>query len=204
MRFFYCIGVLLYRRMFHPDKEEEHAYPLLVLLAKCVGALWMCMCFLVFASLGHFALDMQNPSNTPRIGAAMIVFACLFIAAFASTWGPVVWGATAELYPPRHRAVCMSLAIGSNWAWVFMIAFFTPFFTSAIDYRYGYVFAGCCLAAAVTVYFFLIESRGRTMEELDTMYLEYVKPWDSKGYVARVKVGRGSVEEAADPNAVEP
>lgn len=85
-----------------------------------------------------------------------------------------------------------------------MIAFFTPFFTSAIDYRYGYVFAGCYLAAAVTVYFFLIESRGRTMEELDTMYLECVKPWDSKGYVARVKVGRGSVEEAADPNAVEP
>jgi len=89
--------------------EKFGRRPLLI-----VGALWMCMCFLVFASLGHFALDMQNPSNTPRIGAAMIVFACLFIAAFASTWGPVVWGATAELYPPRYRAVCMSLAIGSN------------------------------------------------------------------------------------------
>ncbi|MCJ1244370.1 hexose transporter hxt1 [Trapelia coarctata] len=168
------------------------------------GGLWMCMCFLVFASLGHFALDMQNPSNTPRIGAAMIVFACLFIAAFASTWGLVVWGATAELYPPRYRAVCMALAIGSNWAWVFMIAFFTPFITSAIDYRYGYVFAGCCLAAAVTVYFFLIESRGRTMEELDTMYLERVKPWDSKEYVAPAKVNRALLDEMAEQRTAEP
>jgi SP family sugar:H+ symporter-like MFS transporter len=76
----------------------------------------------------------------------MIAFACLLTAAFASTWGPVVWGAPAELYPPRYRAVCMSLAIGSNRAWVFMIAFFMLFSTSAIDYRYGYVFALCCLA----------------------------------------------------------
>jgi len=180
-------------------------FPGLYLVEKCgrrplliLGALWMCLCFLVFASVGHFALDAQDPSSTPRAGAAMIVFACLFLAAFASTWGPVVWGATAELYPPRYRAVCMSLAIGSNWAWVFMIAFFTPFITRAIDYRYGYVFAGCCLAAAVTVYFFQIESRGRTMEELDTMYLERVKPWGSKGYVAPVKEERESVEEAVD------
>ena len=34
---------------------------------------------------------MENPSDTPKAGAAMIVFASLFIAAFASTWGPMVW-----------------------------------------------------------------------------------------------------------------
>jgi len=41
------------------------------------------MCFLVFASVGHFALDQTTPQNTPKAGTAMIVFACLFIAAFA-------------------------------------------------------------------------------------------------------------------------
>ena len=58
-----------------------------------LGASWMCMCFLVFASVGHFALDMQDPANIPKAGAAMIAFACPFITAFASTWGPMVWGA---------------------------------------------------------------------------------------------------------------
>ena len=72
-------------------------FPGLVLVEKygrrrCLifGAAWMCMCFLVFASVGHFALDPQDPTRTPKAGAAMIVFACLFIAAFASTWGPMV------------------------------------------------------------------------------------------------------------------
>ena len=47
----------------------------------------MCMCFLVFASMGHFKLINADGSNNATTGYVMIVFACLFIAAFASTWG---------------------------------------------------------------------------------------------------------------------
>ena len=141
------------------------------------------MCFLVFASVGHFALDQKVPQNTPKAGAAMIVFACLFIAAFASTWGPMVWTVTGELFPSRYRAVCMSMSTASNWLWNFLIAFFTPFITSAIDFRYGYVFAACCAAASITVYFFLLESQGRTLEQIDSMYIAHVKPWESGKYV---------------------
>jgi SP family sugar:H+ symporter-like MFS transporter len=51
------------------------------------GAAWMCMCFLVFSFVGRFALDSENPMNTPAAGNILIVFSCLFIAAFATTWG---------------------------------------------------------------------------------------------------------------------
>ncbi len=66
-----------------------------------------------------------------------------------------------------------------------MLAFFTTFITSAIDFRFGYVFAGCNLLAAIIVYFFLMESSQRTLEEVDTMYLTHVSPrksakWDPK------------------------
>jgi MFS transporter, SP family, sugar:H+ symporter len=69
--------------------------------------------------------------------------------------------------------------------WNFMLAFFTPFITSAIDFRFGYVFAGCNLLGAIIVYFFLMESSQRTLEEVDTMYLTHVSPrksakWDPK------------------------
>ena len=74
----------------------------------------------------------------------------------------------------------MALATASNWVWNFLLSFFTPFITSSIDYRYGYVFAGCCFAGAVIVYFFLCESQGRSLEEIDTMYIFGVKPWHSK------------------------
>ena len=82
----------------------------------------------------------------------------------------MVWTVTGELYPSRYRAQCMSLSTASNWVWNFLLAFFTPFITSAIDFRYGYVFAGCCAAASFTVYFFLLEGSGRTLEEIDSMY----------------------------------
>ena len=151
-------------------------------ISLILGGAWMCMCFLVFASVGHFALDQTTPQNTPQAGTAMIVFACLFIAAFASTWGPMVWTVTGELYPSRYRAQCMALSTASNWIWNFLIAFFTPFITSAIDLPYGYVFASCCAAGSFTVFFFLLEAQGKTLEEVDSMYILGVKPWKSKGW----------------------
>lgn len=65
--------------------------------ALIAGALWMFMCFMVFSSVGHFALDRDNPPNTPGAGKAMVVFACLFIAGYAMTWGPVIWVVVGEL-----------------------------------------------------------------------------------------------------------
>lgn len=117
--------------------------------------------------------------NTPTAGTVMIVFACLFIAGYAMTWGPIIWAVVGEIYPTRYRAKAMGMATASNWLWNFLISFFTPFITNNIDYAYGYVFAGCLLAAALVVYFFLCESQGRSLEEIDTMYIMHVSPMKS-------------------------
>ncbi|KAL4782118.1 general substrate transporter [Aspergillus varians] len=146
------------------------------------GALWMFVMFMVFASVGHFLLDKDDPTLTKTPGVVMVVFACLFILGFASTWGPMVWTIIAELYPSEFRARAMSLATASNWLWNFLLAFFTPFITSAIDFRLGYVFAGCLFLAAGLVYFAVIEGRGRTLEEIDTMYVMKIKPWRSSKF----------------------
>ncbi|KAK5171500.1 hexose transporter hxt5 [Saxophila tyrrhenica] len=152
--------------------------------ALITGGLWQFCCFMVFASVGHFALDQTTPQNTPGAGTAMIVFACLFIAGYAQTWGPIVWAVTGEMYPSRYRAKAMAMSTASNWIWNFLISFFTPFITGAIDYRYGYVFAGCNFAGAFVVYFFLCEHQGRSLEEIDTMYIMHVSPLKSSKWVA--------------------
>ncbi|KAI0430029.1 general substrate transporter [Xylaria sp. FL1042] len=151
--------------------------------ALMVGAGWIFVCFLIYAFVGEFALDSMNPQNTPQAGSALIVFSALAIAAFATTWGPIVWTAVAELYPTRYRAPCMALATASNWLWNFLISFFTRFITDKIHYWYGLVFAGCCLALVFIVFFFMIETKDRSLEEIDTMYLLHVNPihsakWD--------------------------
>jgi len=71
----------------------------------------------------------------------------------------MIWTITGELYPSRYRAKGMSLSTASNWLWNFLLAFFTPFITSAIDFRYGYVFAGCNILGGLLIYFFVIEGK---------------------------------------------
>ncbi|PLN85660.1 putative MFS monosaccharide transporter [Aspergillus taichungensis] len=144
-----------------------------------VGGACMFIFFMIFASIGHFVLDVETPSNTPNTGKGMIVLACLFITAYAMTWGPMIWAIAAELFPSKYRAKGMALATASNWLWNFLIGFFTPFITNEIDFAYGYVFAGCLFVAIFVVYFFVIEGRGRTLEELDWMYVNKVAPWKS-------------------------
>ncbi|KAI1471808.1 general substrate transporter [Daldinia caldariorum] len=164
--------------------------------ALIAGAASMMVCFFIYAFVGHFALDSANPLNTPQAGSALIVFSCLAIAAFATTWGPLVWAVVAELYPSRYRAPCMALATASNWFWNFMISFFTRFITDAINYFYGFVFAGCCAALIVIVYFFVIETKDRSLEEVDTMYLLHVNPMKSSQWDGS-KVPEGVTEESA-------
>lgn len=70
----------------------------------------------------------------------------------------------------------MALATASNWLFNFLISFFSTMITSKIDYFYGLVFGGCCFALFFVVYFFMIETKGRSLEEIDTMYMLHVNP----------------------------
>jgi SP family sugar:H+ symporter-like MFS transporter len=141
--------------------------------ALIIGALFAVVCFLVYALVGELVLE---KSGSSAAGNVLIVFTCLFIASFATTWGPLVWAVVAELYPARYRAPCMALATASNWLWNFLISFFTSFITREIGYWYGLVFGGSCLFLAGFVYFFVIESKDRSLEEIDTMYVLGIKP----------------------------
>lgn len=76
-----------------------------------LGALWQAAWLVVFASVG----TAENPEGNETIGIVMIVAACMFIASFASTWGPIAWVVIGETFPLRTRAKQASLATASNW-----------------------------------------------------------------------------------------
>jgi SP family sugar:H+ symporter-like MFS transporter len=162
-----------------------------------LGALWQFMCFVVFASVGQFVFKdaAEGSSIAKTSGTVMIVFACLFIVSFATTWGPLVWATISEMFPYRYRAVAMGCCTSANWFFNFLLAFFTPFITGDINFAYGYVFAACNLAAFAIIYIFLVESSGKTLEEVDAMYLMHVPPrksakfeWDEE---TRKEIGSG-------------
>ncbi|TFY76157.1 hypothetical protein EWM64_g7852 [Hericium alpestre] len=102
-----------------------------------IGGLWQAAWLFVFASAG----TAKDPSTDEGIGKLMIVSACLFILGYAMTWAPGIWILIGEMFPTSTRAKQGALATASNWLWNFLLAFFTPFIVSAIQFRYGYVFA---------------------------------------------------------------
>ena len=124
---------------------------------------------------------MEINSSVKTAGAVMVAFSCLAIVGFATTWGPLPWAVCAEIYPAQYRATCMAIATAANWTFNFLIGFFTPFITAAIGYSYGFVFAGVILAGASFVYLCVHETKDRSLEAIDQMILNGVKPWKSAG-----------------------
>ncbi|KAM0269649.1 hypothetical protein ACHAQH_009680 [Verticillium albo-atrum] len=159
-----------------------------------IGGLWQAAWLCVFASIGVA----QPPDNNSTTGIVMIVAACMFIASFAGTWGPICWVVIGETFPVRTRAKQASLATAGNWLGNFMIAFLSPLADEGIGYAFGYVFVACNLAGALVVWFFLYESRGLSLENVDRMYgLPDVKPWNSNKWVPPGYITRETRDEAA-------
>lgn len=76
-----------------------------------IGGLWQTAWLLIFASVGTAI----NPEGSSTSGIVMIVSACMFIASFAVSWGPLGWVVVGEVFPLRTRAKQASLATASNW-----------------------------------------------------------------------------------------
>ncbi|KAF7970911.1 hypothetical protein HWV62_22608 [Athelia sp. TMB] len=141
-----------------------------------IGGLWQAAWLFVFAAAG----TAKDPTTSPGTGKLMIVSACMFILGYAMTWAPGVWILVGETFPTHTRAKQGALATASNWLWNFLLAFFTPFITQAIGYRYGFVFASCNLLGAAVVYLFLYESSDLSLEAVNLMYTDpHCRPWTS-------------------------
>lgn len=95
----------------------------------------------------------------------------LFVAFYAMGPGICVWLALSELMPTRIRSNGMSVALLINEAIAsFIAAVFLP-----VVGRYGYAlmffgFAGCTVIYFVTVTFFLPETKGKTLEEIESHF----------------------------------
>lgn len=154
---------------------------------KCLllGAATMTACMVIYASVGVTRLYPNGKSEPSSKGAGncMIVFTCFYIFCFSCTWGPVCYVIISETFPLRVRSKCMSVATAANLLWGFLIGFFTPFITSAINFYYGYVFMGCLAFSYFYVSFFVPETKGLTLEEVDEMWMDGVLPWKSESWV---------------------
>jgi sugar porter (SP) family MFS transporter len=107
----------------------------------------------------------------PSDPAAIITLICLgtFIASFAATWGPVVWVMIPEVLPLSVRGTAMGVAVVANWGANLLVSQTFPMLLS--KFGPGPVFlgyAGLGVLAFLFVKAFVTETKGRSLEEIET------------------------------------
>lgn len=66
-------------------------------------------------------------SSNSSAGVVTIVFTCVFIYGFASSWGPGAWVVSSEIFNLRLRSKGIAIATASNWFWNWVLGFVTPY-----------------------------------------------------------------------------
>ncbi|KAI9471925.1 MAG: general substrate transporter [Benjaminiella poitrasii] len=116
---------------------------------------------------GQMEVDMSGNIHASYFCIVMVYF---FVAGFAYSWGPVGWVYPAEIYPLSMRAKGTSITTAANWLMNFIISLFVPVMLTSITWG-TYIFFGCCCAVmSVVVWLFYPETKGRSLEEMDSVF----------------------------------
>jgi sugar porter (SP) family MFS transporter len=153
-----------------------------------IGAFGMCMSEFIVAIVG---ITVGTPTTTPtgvEVNLAaqrvLIAFTCIYIAFFAISWGPVIWVLTGEIFPLGIRAKGMSLSVASNWLWNFGIGYATPYLVDPtttgpngvkaanLGVKVFFIWGGTCVGCLIFTYFFIPETKGLSLEQIDLLYRE--------------------------------
>ena len=118
---------------------------------------------------------MYGPVPTEITGWLVTACLCLFIASFSVGPGVVVWLALSELMPTRIRSTGMGIALLLNQGVATGIA--AVFLPTVGNFGYSAMFffwAACTVIYFITAAFFLPETKGKTLEEIEE-YFETAK-----------------------------
>jgi len=118
--------------------------------------------------IDHALMTPVPPESNGWLTAACIF---CFMAFFAVGPGVCVWLALSELMPTRIRSNGMSAALLINQA---VSTFIAAVFLPSVG-RHGYatmffIFAGCTVIYFIAAAFFLPETKGRTLEEIEEYF----------------------------------
>ncbi|KAG2417530.1 hypothetical protein HFD88_008749 [Aspergillus terreus] len=132
------------------------------------GALGMTVSHVVIAVLVGLFSD-NWPAHRPQ-GWVSVAFLLVYMIAFGASWGPVGWAMPSEVFPSSLRAKGVAISTCSNWLNNFIIGLITPPLVENTGYGAYVFFAVFCLLALVWTFFFVPETRNRTLEQMDHVF----------------------------------
>jgi MFS family permease len=152
-----------------------------------LGSLGMMACLFISGALqGAYGQPNHNKDiqatwviskDHTSVSKAVVAMSYLFVATFATTWGPSSWTYPSEIFPLKIRAKAVSLATASNWAWNCALAFAVPPLLTNINWKMYMIFGTFNALAFIHMFLAAPETKGRTLEEMDEIFDANLWPW---------------------------
>ncbi|KAH6889649.1 sugar transporter [Thelonectria olida] len=134
------------------------------------GACWMSMMMFIIGAV--LATHAPNPDSgkVSSASSAMVAMIYLYVIGYSFSWGPTPWVYVSEIFPTRLREYGVGLAASTQWLFNFVITEVTPRAVNHIGWRTFLMFGIFCLANFTFIFFFVKETKGRTLEEMDILF----------------------------------
>ena len=112
-----------------------------------------------------------HPPTGELDGNAIFAIICvyLFVVFYSFGWGPIPFVLSSECAPNHVRSLIMAVALMTQWLFNFVIAKITPLMLADITYGTFLLFGSCCIIMGIYAIFFVPETKGLTLEQVDKM-----------------------------------
>ncbi|KIJ32413.1 hypothetical protein M422DRAFT_184475 [Sphaerobolus stellatus SS14] len=119
--------------------------------------------------------------HSSSAGKGMVAMVCLFNGAY----GHIAWVIAGEIPSNKLRSYTFGLAMTVNFFFAWLTVFTLPYFINASELNWGpkigWIWFPSNLVTLIFIYLALPETKGRTLEEIDELFMQHVPLRKFKG-----------------------
>ncbi|KMS98096.1 hypothetical protein BVRB_4g095750 [Beta vulgaris subsp. vulgaris] len=167
------------------------------------GGVQMFICQVVVAIFIGVKFGVSGTTeNLPQWYAIVVVlFICIYVAAFAWSWGPLGWLVPSEIFPLEIRSAAQSITVAVNMFFTFVIA--QIFLAMLCHLKFGLFlfFAFFVVVMSIFVYLFLPETKGVPIEEMSIVWKnhwfwgKYIPDEDLPHAASSLEMGKSKITQ---------
>lgn len=109
---------------------------------------------------------------TSSSGLSLLILVMAAIACYAMTLAPLTWVVLSEIFPNKVRGAAMAVATFALWSGNALLAYFFPMINNKINASGSFwIFALICAAGFFYIKTRLIETKGKSLEDIEKEFL---------------------------------